>query len=192
VEQPGSDRFIWLAVAAKQRSHLDRMGDERRVVDLPVLTGVAGGSKPQRGLRDRQPGELGRRATPSRRRGDWDLVAEGALALVCDQRHALAVLGLRVRVGARLLEAGRDHLPRVDLLGERRLLVRSSRRDARARRVGDRVAPAVAENPRAPDLRAHWLLVVTPTAAAAFAVAFSAADRSSCASRWTSREGGSP
>jgi hypothetical protein len=93
VEQPGGDRFIWLAVAAKQRSHLDRMGDERRVVDLPVLTGVAGESKPERGLRDRQLGELGRRATRLQRRGDRDLVAEDALALVCDQPHELAVLG---------------------------------------------------------------------------------------------------
>ena len=57
VEQPGGDDFIWLAVAAEQASDLDWMGDERRVVDLPVLTGVASSGEPQRGLRHRQPGE---------------------------------------------------------------------------------------------------------------------------------------
>ena len=62
VEQPGGDDFVWLAVAAQQASDLDWMGDERRVVDLPVLTGVASSGEPQRGLCHRQPGELARGA----------------------------------------------------------------------------------------------------------------------------------
>jgi hypothetical protein len=45
------------AVAVQQRARHDGMGDEWRVVDFPVLVGVAGGGEPQRGPCDRQPGE---------------------------------------------------------------------------------------------------------------------------------------
>ena len=52
VEQPSGDDFLRLTVAAKQPTDLDRMGDERRVVDLPVCEGEL-----ERGLLDRKPGE---------------------------------------------------------------------------------------------------------------------------------------
>ena len=45
MEEPGSDDFVWLAVAAQQASDLDRMRDEWRVVDLTLLTGVAARSR---------------------------------------------------------------------------------------------------------------------------------------------------
>ena len=57
-EQLGGADFVWPSVAAQQRAHLDGMGDEWRVVDSRLLVGVAGRSEPQRGVCDRQPGEL--------------------------------------------------------------------------------------------------------------------------------------
>jgi hypothetical protein len=41
VEKPGGDQFVSVAVATQQPAHLDRMNDERRLVDLSILVGMA-------------------------------------------------------------------------------------------------------------------------------------------------------
>jgi hypothetical protein len=40
MEQPSGNDLIWLAVVVEQPSDFDRMNDERRTVDLPVLAGM--------------------------------------------------------------------------------------------------------------------------------------------------------
>jgi hypothetical protein len=57
MKQAGGDDFVWLPVSAQQRTNLNRMGDERRAVDLSVLIRVAGRSEPERGPCDWQPAE---------------------------------------------------------------------------------------------------------------------------------------
>jgi hypothetical protein len=57
VHEAGGDDFVWLSVAVKQPADLDRMDDERRVIELAVLTLVARGSELERSLRDRQASE---------------------------------------------------------------------------------------------------------------------------------------
>jgi hypothetical protein len=42
MKQARSDDFVWLPIRAQQRTDVDWMGDERRVVDLAVLIRVAG------------------------------------------------------------------------------------------------------------------------------------------------------
>ena len=41
MKQAGSDDFVWLPIRAQQRTDIDWMGDERRLVDLAVLIRVA-------------------------------------------------------------------------------------------------------------------------------------------------------
>ena len=63
------------------------MGDERRVVDFPVLTGVASSGEPQRGLCDRQPGELA-----ARRAGGRAVAVPGALSVWMPSVTSVATL----------------------------------------------------------------------------------------------------
>ena len=92
VEQAGGDDFVRLAVAAQKPSHLDRMVDERRVVDLPALPGVACSGKPQRGLRHRQPGKRLGGAARSFRGAGRGLSREGDPGLSRRHAHQFAVL----------------------------------------------------------------------------------------------------
>ena len=82
-------------------THLDRMSDERRVVDLPVLTGVASSeANLERGLRHRQPGEPVSGATRSSGGAARDLIVEEALGLFRVSRacSCAAVSGHRASV----------------------------------------------------------------------------------------------
>ena len=63
VQQARRDDLVWLTVITQQAAHLNRMGNERRVVDLPVMIRVPGGGELERSLRQRYPGELVGRAT---------------------------------------------------------------------------------------------------------------------------------
>ena len=57
MKQAGGDDFVWLPMRAQQRTNLNRMGDGRRLLDLPVLIRVAGRGERERDPCDWQPGE---------------------------------------------------------------------------------------------------------------------------------------
>ena len=57
MEQTGGYDFIWLAIAVEERTNLDWMDDEGRVVDVPALTGVACGGEFERAPCGWQAGE---------------------------------------------------------------------------------------------------------------------------------------
>ena len=90
MEQAGGDHVVWLAVASQQPTHLDRMHDERRVVDLPVLAGVALGGELERGLRDRKPGEPVSGATAIERWRAGEVILEAAAVLLSHQAHGVS------------------------------------------------------------------------------------------------------
>jgi hypothetical protein len=54
VQEAGGNDFVWPTVALKQLADLDWVGDERRVVDLPGLTGVTRGTEREGSVRARQ------------------------------------------------------------------------------------------------------------------------------------------
>jgi hypothetical protein len=106
VQEPGGDYIVWLALAVKQPADLDRMADERRVVDLPVLLRVACGGELERSLRDRQAGELvGGGASPG---GDavGKIIVEDAMGFVSDH----AARGSRLSRASSLWVCSSDRL----------------------------------------------------------------------------------
>ena len=69
MKQAGGDDLVWLPVREQQRTDLDWMGDERCVVDLPVLIRVAGRGERERGPCDWQSARTSRwRDATTRRR----------------------------------------------------------------------------------------------------------------------------
>ena len=68
------------------------MGDERRVVDLPVLTGVACRGELERGLRDWQAGERVGGAMRSHGGAARDLIVHDAVGLFSVHAHEVAAV----------------------------------------------------------------------------------------------------
>ena len=106
------------------------------MVDLPVLTGMAGGGEPRRGLRDRQPGEL----------------ARGVPGPACSHRDAAASYGSEssaVRVGS---SPGATTFPAsISLASFAFSAARPGVSTPDSGCVGDRVAATAAEDQRTPD-----------------------------------------
>src|SRR5213079_429292 len=109
------------AVAAQQRADLGGMGDEWRVVDFPVLVGVAGSGESQRGQCRRQIGEPA--CVTQGGGGAWTRVVVDVLDHSAITPSSRRLLRFAVRAGVRRTEPGRHDFSRVYLLCELRLLL---------------------------------------------------------------------